>query len=322
MTGWVSSGTLLLVLMAGAALCHPVRKALGPRSFPRNRYPPQTLLHQLPRQEFPQQHRVAESRFPAVKTDAGSAGDWNYGIEQPVPIPEIPSNAENLPDMVDFSAQTVLGGVEVPELPVTDSVLPVDPEGLGSVPILPPRHPEFQPGELFRLEKTFEHGDYESEHETQGAPQPPPFYQPLPVPVDLPQRVSPLPPNFFPPPRPDVPYPFDYYFLMGHYPPGTATHFSSTYERGRNYNQDLHYEKNEQSEPQWPWVNTAGPLRNPEQAAIQRRVPNDRLNSASTFDYGRYNQPKEVELPPRYYNTYNPPQVKLTPRFYRRWGGQ
>ncbi|XP_077409287.1 uncharacterized protein LOC144039615 [Vanacampus margaritifer] len=288
MAGCVAYGALLLV-MAGAALCYPFRQDVHPRSVPSSHLRPRTLSNQAP---MP----------PAVQEDPSHSdfAVWAYGNEQQPAA----GGAQHFPNAAVLGEKPdPSGGVAVAESEVSGSLTP----GVSSFVPIPPQH-EFQPGELFRLEKTFEHGDYESERETQGVPQHPrPLPGPLPIALDVaePGGVAPFPPDFFPPPvgRPYMPYPFDYYFLTGQYPPGTATHFSSSFERGRNYNQDLHYEKYEEDEPVWPWA-YSGPPQNPEPAGSDARV--SYLDPAAPSDYYRpYNQPGEVKLPPRYYSTYN-----------------
>ncbi|XP_077367582.1 uncharacterized protein LOC144010933 [Festucalex cinctus] len=314
MTCWVSSGALLLVVMAGAALCYPFRQDVGPRSVPSSHFRPRTLLSQASAQEFTPQLSVAGARPRAMKEDpsqADFAGVWAYGNEQPAA-----SGAKHFPNMVLGEQPDLSVGVAESEVsgflpPGQSSFVPIAP------PPPPPPQQEFQPGELFRLEKTFEHGDYESEHETQGVPQQP---RPLPIPLDgpTPDSVAPFPPDFFPPPisRRYVPYPFDYRFLTGQYPPGTATHFSSSFERGRNYNQDVHYEKYEEEEPVWPWAYSAGPPQNPGRGASDEGA-STRASAATSGYYFPYNQPGEVQLPPRYYFPYNQPgEVQLPPRYY------
>ncbi|XP_061668761.1 uncharacterized protein LOC133496783 isoform X2 [Syngnathoides biaculeatus] len=282
MVGWMPSGALLLLLMAAAALCHPFRRDAGPRSFLNSHHRPHAPLEHAHKWEFAPQRPVAGEE------DVGQS--WT-GHQQAVS-----SSAENVPDPEDS------------EEPVPDSSTANNPEVSGSLPAggpgassfgpyFPPPQPAFQPGELFRFEKSFEHGDYESERETQGLPQPP-RPRPGPVPFDsTPESAGILPPPVFPPPisRPFVPYPFDYYFLTGQYPPGTATHISGSFERGRNYNQDFHYEKYEDDyEPDWSWEYSDGHWQLP--------VDEDSHEGSSKQD-GYYvpHKPGQEKLPAHHY---------------------
>lgn len=105
-------------------------------------------------------------------------------------------------------------------------------------PIIPPP-PVYQAGELSHAENLYEYGDYLREMEDQG------FQSPLPVvhaeggpAVGLHASPGLLPPD----PGRYNPYPYyDYRLLTGQYPPGTYTHFSGSFEQGRNYWEDSHY---------------------------------------------------------------------------------
>ncbi|XP_019738205.1 uncharacterized protein LOC109523471 isoform X2 [Hippocampus comes] len=311
MTGCVASGALLLVAMAALTLCHPYGQAVGLRSFPSSHFRPGTLLQEPPKQKFTPHLSVSGARTPIVKEDATHVAKvWAHGNEQ-----QVLSGAENVPDAVDMDEQLdASGGVAVPQLPVSGGP---DMSGFGPIHPQPAPYPQlhFQPGELLCLEKTFEHGDYESEREAHGIPQQP-RPQPLPVPFgSTPQSVARFPPGFVPPyvSVPYVPYPFAYFFLTGRYPPGAATHFSSNFEHGTNYNQDLDYEKDE---PIWPWVDAAGPPQNTEQAVSQGSVLNDGLESGSSY-YSPLNQPDEVKVPHYYSPLNHPDQVKISPRYFR-----
>ncbi|XP_061610126.1 uncharacterized protein LOC133468342 [Phyllopteryx taeniolatus] len=301
MAGWVPSVALLLVLMAAATLCYPFRQAAGPRSFPSSHYKPRTLLDHAPKREFTPQLSVAGARHPAVEEGVGQAvsdNPWGHGNKLPVS-----SGAENVPNPEDSNEKPDSSGSSAVKPEVSGSLPPGGPGASSFGPYFPPPQPEFQPGELFRMEKTFEHGDYESERETQGFPQQPRRWpQPVPLPYDsTPESVARSPADIFPPPvsRPFVPYPFDYYFLTGQYPPGTATHFSSSFERGRNYNQDLHYEKYEEDyEPGWPQEYSAEASQNSGQGGSHGSTSNSRQDPASSSGYYMpYNQPGQVKLP-------------------------
>lgn len=101
-----------------------------------------------------------------------------------------------------------------------------------------PPMPQFQAGELSKWAKVYEFGNSESETEDQGlAPPPPPQVFKFPPEASSIER-QPLSPvrNWY-----GYPYYYDYMFLTGQYPPGTVSHFSSSYEQGRDNWQDVHY---------------------------------------------------------------------------------
>lgn len=113
-----------------------------------------------------------------------------------------------------------------------------------SPPLIPV--PQFRAGELSKFEKVLEHGNSESETEEQGSP---PRYQ-GPFPPQLPPpglerltEVSTGEPQSLIPNRGSIwyPFPYDYMFLTGQYPPGTVSHFSSDFERGNNHWRNDHY---------------------------------------------------------------------------------
>lgn len=117
----------------------------------------------------------------------------------------------------------------------------VDPELLSYSYARPPdpRPPAFQGGELSRMEKAYEHGNSESETETQGFeshyPAAEGFYDDLFMTDNLPLDQDGLWSG----------YPFlDYMFLTSRYPPGTLTHYSTSFEHGIEHTHDVHYVKN------------------------------------------------------------------------------
>ncbi|XP_029902455.1 tyrosine-protein phosphatase non-receptor type 23-like [Myripristis murdjan] len=140
------------------------------------------------------------------------------------------------PSLFRSTEETSFGSSEMaPAPPVPGYVSPPVPDRL----IPPPSGPEFQPGEMSHFENHFEHGNYQRETEEQGYQPPPPG---IPVPAELEGFTS----EPHPRPRPfwfGGRYPYDFMFLTGQYPPGTVTHFSSSYEHGRDHWQDAHYER-------------------------------------------------------------------------------
>ncbi len=89
---------------------------------------------------------------------------------------------------------------------------------------------------MSEVENSYEHGNYKSETEERGFQPPPPG-----VKVLAGHSSSELKPSG--PGRSWVvyPYPYDYMFLTGQYPEGTITHYSSSFEHGRDHWEDNHY---------------------------------------------------------------------------------
>ncbi len=101
----------------------------------------------------------------------------------------------------------------------------------------PPPLPEYRAGELSKYKKIYEHGNSESETEEQGFLPPPPGTQALSGQDSTSERQSLGPGRIWA----ELPYPYDYMFLTGQYPPGTITHSSSSFEQGTDYWHDTHY---------------------------------------------------------------------------------
>ncbi|XP_028460638.1 uncharacterized protein LOC114572991 isoform X2 [Perca flavescens] len=98
--------------------------------------------------------------------------------------------------------------------------------------------PQYQAGELFQEQRSFERGNSESETEEQGSMPPPGFVYAAPL-----FYVAPPSQGFNGGPG-LVPYPYpsyDYMFLTGQYPPGTYTYTSNSFEQGKDSRQDAHY---------------------------------------------------------------------------------
>lgn len=124
----------------------------------------------------------------------------------------------------------------------------------------PPSPKDFQAGDLSHAEETLEFHNEERETQDQGklSPPPPPYRR---------QIFAPFPD--IPPPRFGamlLPFPYDYVFLTGQYPPGTLAHFSGSYEQGTDHWSDTRYERNPnevKSEPK-PSDSTPEPDSKPE----------------------------------------------------------
>ncbi|KAM8726240.1 uncharacterized protein AB9X84_002757 [Acanthopagrus schlegelii] len=105
-------------------------------------------------------------------------------------------------------------------------------------PPRPPSPPQLQGGELNKYSQISEYGDSEYETEEQGFLPAPPLPPGAPA---LSGEVSSGPDTRLAQPYYPHPYPYDYLFLTGQYPPGTITHSSSSFEQGADGYQDTHY---------------------------------------------------------------------------------
>ncbi|XP_061756899.1 uncharacterized protein LOC133553086 [Nerophis ophidion] len=238
MAAWVASGTLLLLLLAAAAYCNPVVQGPGPLQHSKASKPGFTpelsVSGARPRSSY--QSPVEQARLPLLPT----------GDELPDFFPDGPAHSSFSHHTAGQSAsdgRPNLAGSVVNTPVVSGSSFGQSQSSLYPVPYPPSVYPQYQPGELFRMESTFEHGDDETETESQGSLSPPGPFPYNAAPQNGPSM--PQPPYSYG----YVPYPFDYNFLTGQYPVGTISHYSTSFERGRNYNQDVRYEKHE-DEPQ------------------------------------------------------------------------
>nr|XP_061785710.1 uncharacterized protein LOC133576470 [Nerophis lumbriciformis] len=245
MAVWVASGTLLLLLLAGAAYCHPVMQGPGPLSRSRASKPGFTpelsVSGARPRSSY--QSPFEQARLPLLP-----AGDQLPDFFPDGPAP--PSFSHHTAGQSPSDGRPNPAGSVVNTPVVSGSSFGQPQSSLYPVPYPPPVYSQYQPGELFRMESTFEHGDDETETESQGSLSPP-----GPFPYDAAPQSG---PSFTSMPQPPfsygyVPYPFDHSFLTGQYPVGTISHFSTSFERGRNYNQDVRYEKHEDEPQDFPY---------------------------------------------------------------------
>nr|XP_057934315.1 uncharacterized protein LOC131132575 [Doryrhamphus excisus] len=276
MAVWVSSGAwLLLLLLAGAAYSHPLMH--GPKSFPGS--------------------QASKPAFTPELSVSGAKPRSSYeGPHQPARVVLPPSGNLQLPGSFPPGGLAPHGSLDLPGSSVMNApVLPgyvhdghVVQSDQFPGPLLPPFHPQYQPGELFRTEKTLEQGHNERETKSKGPP------QLLPLPLDT---AAPSGPKFSMPPPPPfpygfLPYPFDRNFLTGQYPPGTLSHFSTSFERGRNYNHDIHYETSEEDddddEPIKHYLDYA-PQNLVQPGAFRRwQLSNFRRDPSSQGDYNPY----------------------------------
>ncbi|XP_047429961.1 uncharacterized protein LOC124999199 isoform X2 [Mugil cephalus] len=201
---WGSSGALLLVMLIGASHGYPAKKDSGlwAASNPVNL---QSASYEEPR--YVQREPAAASspsRFPApVFTGPGL-------LTQPAPTQE-----------VTWAISPSLSG----EAPSTGSQAFASGAPVG---------PEYQSGELAHVEEILEHGHYESETEEEGFPS-----QQASSEAEEPSASFDVPLTYSTE-WGSYPY-YDYMFLLGQYPPGTVTHFSSSLEQGRDNWHDIHY---------------------------------------------------------------------------------
>lgn len=125
-------------------------------------------------------------------------------------------------------------------------------------PIQPPTESQYKAGELSQFDRSFDYGNNEMETEQRGSRPPPPFFGPASAGQGF---AGPLQPNtniglgfdFFP-----APY-YDYMFLTGQYPPGTFSHTSSSYNQGRDYYEDIQYERPGREQPMAPVADFQSP---------------------------------------------------------------
>ncbi|XP_039650082.1 uncharacterized protein LOC120555463 [Perca fluviatilis] len=113
------------------------------------------------------------------------------------------------------------------------------PQPLGLSFVIRPDYflPQYQAGELFQEQKSFEQGNSESENEAQGSMPPPRFFYAAQTSQGF--NGGPVPSGLVPYPYPS----YDYMFLSGLYPPGTYTYTSNSFEQGRDSWEDAHYTK-------------------------------------------------------------------------------
>ena len=101
-----------------------------------------------------------------------------------------------------------------------------------------PPGPVYQGGDLSHFEQTSETGVHQMETEEQDSLPPP-----LPPMLPFAGHGSSSQPNSGMAGS-WLPYPYDYMFVTGQYPPGTFSHSSSSNEQGSDSWQDVHYMRN------------------------------------------------------------------------------
>ncbi|XP_067427709.1 uncharacterized protein [Thunnus thynnus] len=277
----VSSGALLLVLLTGASYSYPTKKRGGfdssasysgnyganPGSASTGSYwevpssnafapaapgfevasetavapaHPGTALGSGPnyyQPSVPNQPTASySSNSFAQPAPSGSVSSFPAGLAQPSSFQPAPKDIAWV-----VAPPHPFSGEEASERPEASSFVsrkpapaPLGPSNVS--PPGPPPPPVFQAGELSHMENIYEHGNFESETEDTGFQPPPPGVQ---VSAEQGFTSEPQPSGLG---RGLVGYPhYDYMFLTGQYPPGTVTHYSSSFEQGRDHWQDAHY---------------------------------------------------------------------------------
>ncbi|XP_039975963.1 CREB-regulated transcription coactivator 3-like [Xiphias gladius] len=198
----------------------------------------QPVLQQEPSFSQPAvQRELAASTSPSSSRPAVSG--YRGSTMKPNPVSSTQPGAAFQPGLQDIS-----WAVPPPGIFSGGEEMPAGTHGVSSSrveyvsPPLPPPGPVYQAGELSHFEGTYENGDYQMETEEQGYL--PPLPPPPPMHGSARQGLTSVP-------QPNshfgvYPY-YDYMFLTGQYPPGTVSHYSSSYEQGRDHWQDAHYVK-------------------------------------------------------------------------------
>ncbi|XP_034435977.1 uncharacterized protein LOC117758424 [Hippoglossus hippoglossus] len=227
MAVWACSGALLLVLLTGVSYSYPANKGFdaGSAYGSSNRENPASAGSSW---EGPSSgYTDSGARAAAAKTRPQTASRKVPKYSQPgvqnkhqqdinwSGAPPSPFSSEERPSARRFASSK--------------------PEALGSSYVGPPAPPQFQAGELSHTETSHENGNYESETEERGIPPPPPGVAVADGPV--PNGELPSVPRGG---RVVYPYSIDYMFRMGRYPPGTLSHFTDSFEKGRDSWQDSH----------------------------------------------------------------------------------
>ncbi|XP_023118482.1 calcium-binding protein P-like [Amphiprion ocellaris] len=272
------SGALLLVVLIGTSYSYPVKKGGDQSSSGGGDSTNPGYGYQHPSGGY-----VSISGSQPASYPAAAAYSSSYYPAAPAQYPGgyLPGSVQ--PSLQPGAPQAYSWEVDpVKPLPVeTSSSLGAssglgDAESFGPSSGFIPGPPTYQGGELSHVEKTYEHGNSDSETEDQGSPRfpggPVPF--PLPGPFPLPDGSAPSVSGLYLPPGgpgfgfPWYPY-YDYQFLTGQYPPGTVSHFSTSYEQGRDHYHDNHYIRDLPIIPGHPQVPVYPPVQQHQQQQLQ-----------------------------------------------------
>ncbi|XP_035851219.1 leucine-rich repeat extensin-like protein 2 isoform X2 [Sander lucioperca] len=208
MAVWCMSGALLLVLLTGLSYSYPMKQASAGSNW------------MLPSGGF-----APSGSWAASKTVSNPA----QSSFQNAPAPPGYAQGSSAGPAPPASKQGISWAVAPPPQPL----------GLNIVSRPDSSLPQYQAGELIQEQKSFEHGNSESETEEQGSIPPPPFVYAAPPPQGFNGGL--VPSGLVPYPYPN-PYPYyDYMFLTGQYPPGTYTYTSNSFEQGRDSWENARY---------------------------------------------------------------------------------
>ncbi|KAL6117618.1 uncharacterized protein ACO6RY_15364 [Pungitius sinensis] len=156
-----------------------------------------------------------------------------------------------------------------------------------------PIEPLYKAGELSQFDRTFDYGNNERETEQQGGQPQPPIPPPFIAQESAGQGFAgPLQPV----PNPGygvgfLPFPYDYVFLTGQYPPGTFIHTSSNYDHGSDYWEDVRYERPGREQPVAPVGGFQSPprIKGPNPLMAGYRPVGGKVGPASS--HGGFRQP-------------------------------
>ncbi|XP_013124234.1 uncharacterized protein LOC102078915 isoform X1 [Oreochromis niloticus] len=249
---WFAVGALLLVMLSGASYSYPVKIGRDPDITSSSGYfkSPADSYWEVPSAVFvpvsSDSWFAPNSDHPESSAESGSAGG-SYSSAYPASAYSGYSSDSHA-DLTQPSFQLGLNQdfswAVMPPSPQSDKFPPPSAPMFASEPELlsysyvgapDPLPPVFQKGELSRVERAFEHGNSESETETQGFGSYPDaegfnedFSDPLASDLDGLWSAYPL---------------LDYMLFTGKYPPGTVTHYSTSFEQGSEQTHDTHYIK-------------------------------------------------------------------------------
>ncbi|XP_017264589.2 uncharacterized protein LOC108231809 isoform X2 [Kryptolebias marmoratus] len=250
----VSSGVWLLVMLNGAVNGYPTKKALDPYSGYNVDFSSGSAG--VPPSGFAQAGSGSSAAYPVFQSAPYEQPEYIQPSAQMRQAPDFYSyDAYTAPEYSQYDGSSPSGSTQsrppVPPLQATWAVKPPgpffheaaspddskfasspQPPGLHYVSPPVPFLPVFQPGDFSFEEKTYEHGNYDTESEEQT---PPSQYLPVPVPalnrlpISSPLALRALLDRY------RLGYPFvDYMLMTRPHPPGTYTLSTDSFEHGKN----------------------------------------------------------------------------------------